>query len=161
MLRRWVAALATFLFSSVALADGTTGKGTIVFLSAETGGVFIQIKGSTGNLAKADPDGCGRNYLFMLDKNHPTFNVLYAAILSAYATSSPMYLKLSGCSGASGNAWPLVSYATQGDYQAPQLNHTNLCDVEAIPSYRTRIGDFLTNRSRVPLHRSTSHRRPS
>jgi hypothetical protein len=115
-----LAALVMFTLGSPgAFADGTTATGTLTFVSTETTGVFIQLKSANGALITADPDGCGRNYMFMLDKNHPMFNALYAALLSAFSTGSPTFLKLSGCNGSTGNTWPLVSYVTQGQYQAP------------------------------------------
>jgi len=115
----WIFALLAILSSSIVHADGVTGKGNITFLSTETSGVFIQLKNASGSLVKADPDACGRDYLFMLDKNHPAFNALYAALLSAYVANTSTYLKLSGCNGTPGNTWALISYVVQGDYQAP------------------------------------------
>ena len=119
MYRTWPVVSLAVLFSSITLADGVTAKGTVTFISTETSGVFIQLQGASGSLVKADPDGCGRDYLFMLDKNNPGFMELYAALLSAYASSATTYLKLSGCNGAPGNTWPLMAYVVQGDYQAP------------------------------------------
>ena len=113
------AVMTSLLLVSTAVADGVSGKGTITFVSSEVTGVFIQIKSASSTLIKADPDGCGRNYLFMLDKNNPLFTTLYAAILTAYASGAPTLVKLSGCAGTGGDTWPLISYVTQGDYQAP------------------------------------------
>ena len=104
---------------ATSLADGVTAKGAITFLSAEVNGVFVQLKDTSGNLVIADPDGCGRNYMFMLDKNHTEFKTLYAALLVAYTNNNPVYFKLSGCAGTPGDTWSHISYVIQGDYQSP------------------------------------------
>lgn len=100
-------------------ASGVTSTGNVSYITAEVNGVLIQLKDENNALVKSDPDGCGRNWLFMLVKNHPNYDALYSTILSSFAAGMPTKLKLEGCTAASPNGWPIISYVQVGEYTAP------------------------------------------
>jgi len=102
-----------FLVSTQALAEGLTSVGTISYLAIETSIITIQLEDANNNIIKADPDGCGRDWAFILDKNHPRNNTLSAALMSAYHVKAPLKFKLVDCA----YLFPKVEYVMYGDYK--------------------------------------------
>src|SRR5882757_10041884 len=57
--------------------------------------------------ANTNPDGCITSHFLELDGAQPNFNLMYATIMTAVATGSPVTLYYNGCIG--GNSYPLIT----------------------------------------------------
>ena len=58
-----------------------------------------------------NPDGCSGNFYYSLTSANSAFDVIFAQLLAAQTTDTPIRLYLSGCSGAGSNGWPVILHS--------------------------------------------------
>ncbi|VUD67422.1 hypothetical protein TDB9533_03785 [Thalassocella blandensis] len=83
----------SLVISNVTFAAGwsSTAKVDRVYNRAE-GHVYVDFSGNGSN-----PDFCGKTGFYILDKNNPSFDNIYSAILAAKYSNRSISFYLNGC----------------------------------------------------------------
>ena len=93
------------LFSSAAMADGSSGQQTISSFAVDTKDQLVWIAGPA---AWSNPDGCGSSNLVLVQFSNPYYRDLLAEITTAYAAGKTVAFGLSGCVASPWGNAPVV-----------------------------------------------------
>jgi hypothetical protein len=93
------------LFSSTAMADGSSGQQTISSFAVDTKDQLVWVTGPT---AWSNPDGRGSSNLALVQFSNPYYRDLLAEITTAYAAGKSVAFGLSGCVNSPWGNAPVV-----------------------------------------------------
>jgi len=96
MRAKWASAFllaASIVYSHSSFAGGWGSREalTIVYPSTSVNGIYI------AQSTMADPDQCGQQDFYVLEKTHALFDEIYAMVLAARVSDKPIQFHVAGC----------------------------------------------------------------